>query len=219
VSTAADDERKTDAKKNFEKNLDEIVAFIRRMRVSDSNVPKATKVLLRTLEKEMRTLEKEVALAPKVSLKRHQLRLNRIQRKTDAFKAAADDYRVFTRAAFRWLTVMLVTFLEAYLEEGLVSVAAKNPDLVKDADILKNRVFELDSIEDLRNWAHSVLRRPGGLRHGERICANWEPRSLRTIRLYSISGIQETSSFTGSALRAPRTRKTMRTWDPRLVKR
>jgi hypothetical protein len=63
--------------------------------------------------------------------------------------------------------VMLVTFLETYLEDGLISMAAKNPTLMKDArPIDSNRVLEVASIEELRNelqqqWAHNALR-PGG---------------------------------------------------------
>jgi hypothetical protein len=62
VSTVADDQSKTVARKNFETNLDEILAFTRRTRVSHSDLPKAIEVLRRTVEKGKRTLEKEEAL-------------------------------------------------------------------------------------------------------------------------------------------------------------
>jgi hypothetical protein len=71
---------------------------------------------------------------------RSQLLMNRIQRKADAFASTLDEYSVFSGAAIRRSTVMLITFLEEYLEEGLVSIAVKNQDLVKNTPSIKRGI-------------------------------------------------------------------------------
>jgi hypothetical protein len=61
---------------------------------------------------------------------------------------------------------MLVSFLETYMEDVLMGIALKNPQVVKITNMNWARVFEVDSIDELRselrrNWAHDALR-PGG---------------------------------------------------------
>jgi hypothetical protein len=144
------DKRKTDAAKNFEASLDQIVAFIDKINSRD---------VLRASRAFRRVILKEIASTPNINAKR-------IERASAAQKAAVDKWLAFLFPACRWMSVMLVSFLESYLEEGLIGIAVKNPSLIKNADIEKSRIFEVDSIEDLRNemrlnWAHSALR-PGG---------------------------------------------------------
>jgi hypothetical protein len=64
------------------------------------------------------------------------------------------------------MTVMLVSFLEAYLEDGLIEIAVKNPKVIENPAIEPNRLLEIESIDQLRaeirlNWAQASLR-PGG---------------------------------------------------------
>jgi hypothetical protein len=64
------------------------------------------------------------------------------------------------------MTVMLVSFMEIYLEDGLVEVGKKNPILVKGNPVGTNMIFEANSIDELkadirRNWAHNELRPDG----------------------------------------------------------
>jgi hypothetical protein len=66
----------------------------------------------------------------------------------------------------RWMSVMLVSFLEAYLEDGLTEIANRNPSLVRNSTVEPMRIFEVNTIEELRNefqsnWAHDAIR-PGG---------------------------------------------------------
>jgi hypothetical protein len=145
-----EEKSKSDAMKNYEDNLDQIMAFIEQIKSAG---------LLKAGKKLQRTLMKEVASAPKISAKR-------LERAGARFKEAVDKWHAFYQPACRWISVMHVSFLESYFEEGLISIAVRNPSVVKDADIDKRRIFEVDSIEELRgemrlSWAHNALR-PGG---------------------------------------------------------
>lgn len=66
-----------------------------------------------------------------------------------------------------WMSVMLVTFLEAYLEEGIINMAECDPRLVRNApQVPPSRIMEIETLDELRaetrrNWAQDVLR-PNG---------------------------------------------------------
>lgn len=140
---------KSDALKNLETNLDQIMAFNKRINAKE---------LLRTTEVLDQKVRKELASAPKS--------LERIRRELDAYSEYANDWLEFQRPALRWMSVMLVSFLEAYLEDGLGDIAIKNPRLVGNSKIEPMRIFEVNTIEEVRsevrsNWAHDAIR-PGG---------------------------------------------------------
>ena len=46
------------------------------------------------------------------------------------------------------MSVMLVSFLEAYLEDGLVEIASKNPKVIKTPVIEPSRLLEIESIDE-----------------------------------------------------------------------
>jgi hypothetical protein len=61
---------------------------------------------------------------------------------------------------------MLITFLENFLEDGLMEVAVKNPQIIKKVEFQAIRIFETESLEELRtelrrNWAQDALRPDG----------------------------------------------------------
>lgn len=147
TASAADKKPKSDALKDFEANLDEVMAFIQRIQTSE--VFDAGKAL-------EKILKKETASAPQVNVKR-------IVREAEKYGKAVTKWKDFYYPAMKWMSVMLVSFLETYLEQGLVSLAIKNPRLVKGVEIESDRIFEAVSIDDLRNetrwrWAHGALR-------------------------------------------------------------
>jgi hypothetical protein len=64
------------------------------------------------------------------------------------------------------MTVMLITFLENFLEDGLMEVAVKNPQIIKKVEFQAIKIFETESLEELRtelrrSWAHDALRPDG----------------------------------------------------------
>ena len=141
---------KSSALKNLENNFDDVMAFIERMGVD--GVDQAAKKLKKSIEKEM-------ASVPEINVKR-------LNRSVQAFGKANKKWLAFYRPANRWIAVMLVTFLEGYLEDVLIEMARKNPQLVKEVAIDTQSVFQIASIEELRDevrrqWAHNELRPDG----------------------------------------------------------
>ena len=147
---ASDSAIKTSALKNFESNLDQINIFLRRL---DPNQIK------KAILKAQKMVAKEAKSAPALNVKK-------ITRGVDALLGLVQEYHAFRTPALRMMSVMLVSFLEAYLEDGLVEIASKNPKVIKTPVIEPNRLLEIDSIDQLRteirlNWAQGSLR-PGG---------------------------------------------------------
>jgi hypothetical protein len=116
---SSDEKPKSDALKDFEINLDALMAFLERLRSHE---------LLDDTKALERVIKKETASAPQVNIKR-------LERGVKKYTAAIDKWTAFYRPAVQWMSVMLVSFIEAYLEQGLVSLAAKNPRLVKAVEI------------------------------------------------------------------------------------
>jgi hypothetical protein len=87
-----------------------------------------------------------------------------LERGASQFTTGVGTYIQLQQMICEWSGVMLVTFIEAYLEEGLMLIATKNPKLLKDAEPLNNEtVFEADSIEGLkdelrRRWANKTVK-------------------------------------------------------------
>jgi hypothetical protein len=148
---ASDSAIKTSALINFESNLDQITIFLRR--IDPGQIVKAAAKMHAIVTKEAQSA------APVVDWKK-------ITRGLDALSALVQDYEAFRTPALRMMSVMLVSFLEAYLEDGLVEIASKNPKVIKTPVIEPNRLMEVESIDQLRteirlNWAQGSLR-PGG---------------------------------------------------------
>jgi hypothetical protein len=83
------------------------------------------------------------------------------------------------------MSVMLVSFLEAYLEDGLVEIASKNPKVIKTPVIEPNRLLEIESIDQLRteirlNWAQGSLRPGGPVTWGKQLRALGAPELKQT---------------------------------------
>jgi hypothetical protein len=87
-----------------------------------------------------------------------------LERGASKISAGVETYVQLQQMICEWSGVMLVTFIEAYLEEGLMLIAAKNPKLLKEAEPLNyETVFEADSIEELKNelrrrWANKTVK-------------------------------------------------------------
>ena len=87
-----------------------------------------------------------------------------LEREASKFTTGVETYIQLQQMICEWSGVMLVTFIEAYLEEGLMLIATKNPKLVKEAEPLNyETLFEADSIEGLKNelrrrWANKTVK-------------------------------------------------------------
>jgi hypothetical protein len=146
---------KSDALKNFEVNLDDIMAFLQQMRKGPEAAKRAAKKALQAAEDAHQRLAKK-------EQPNTELLLKRLQTAT----SAVTQWRGFNIPALRWVAVMLVSYLEGYLEDVFVGFARKHPGAVKKVEVQTARIFEADSIEELRaevrrSWAHDALRPDG----------------------------------------------------------
>jgi hypothetical protein len=142
--------RKSEAMKIFEINLDSLMVILDRLEPERMiNVAQAISDDL----KQGIASGSDLALLSKDAL--------------DKVGTSVQQYLEFHTVAFEWMPVMLVTFLEAYLEEGLIDLATQDSKLLEKAPVIPpSRVFEIDTLEELRgtirrDWAQSRLR-PGG---------------------------------------------------------
>jgi hypothetical protein len=138
---------KSEALKNFEGNLDEIMSFIKRLSTRDVH---------RRITRQGKIIQEAIAAAPTIDVKR-------LTRAGEKIQASFKAYTNFLLPACRWMTVMLVSFMEIYLEDGLIEVAKKNPALVKVDRVGTDLIFEFDTMDELkaeirRKWAHDALR-------------------------------------------------------------
>jgi hypothetical protein len=135
--------------KNFEDNLDQVMAFIKRMSADD---------LVWTLKKVKRSNVKALASSP--------INLKRVAKNMETVSAKVAGWLEFYRPAARWVVVMLISFLEGFMEDILVEIALKNPKIVKGDEVPVRAIVTANSLEELkrdvrRNWAHDALR-PNG---------------------------------------------------------
>ncbi len=143
---------KTAAMENFEANLDPLDAMLRSV-LAPTEVLNAMKSFERVAKRALKTSPNEVTPS--------------FQRAADTLTTAMRDYVTVKHLTYRWISVMFVALLEGYLEDGLITLATKNPKVLRDAPPLHpQRALEIDSIEALRDevrqqWAHNFLR-PGG---------------------------------------------------------
>jgi hypothetical protein len=147
-------QQKSEALNNFETNLDQIMAFIRRIQ-SDK--------LHKSSQRTVAAINSVTASLPNANKKAIIRKLQRIGKQ---YGIVTNEYLAFLLPACRWMAVMLVSFLETFFEDGLVEIAKRNPKVVKDVEVPTSRILEAEAIEELRTeirlqWAHDALR-PGG---------------------------------------------------------
>ena len=153
-SSAAGGEQESDALKNFEVNLDDISAFITRIGMGPTVTLRAARKALRLVEEARQRLVGKETNAPDIK---------RLLRSVATVHRSMKQWLAFNVPATRWVAVMLVSYLEGYLEDVLVGIAFKNSRVIKKVDVQTARLFEVDFIEELkaelrRNWAHDELR-------------------------------------------------------------
>jgi hypothetical protein len=138
---------RTDAYRNFEANLDELLAMLKLARPRDLH-----RVMRNVGKRIHRQLQKNTAANAKA-----------ISSALSDLTSAVDEYITGRTMLQDWIAIVLVTLVHAYLEDGLVFIATKDRRLLKTADALdRDRVFEVTSIEELRaelrkQWANKTL--------------------------------------------------------------
>jgi hypothetical protein len=180
---ADDDAPKSEAMKNFEANLEQIKAFVSRF--DSAKLHHKVKVSAAKISKE---LAGTVVINDKT-----------IQREVDVLTATINRYLAFTFPASRWISVMLISFLEGYLEDGLVELARKNPGIVKAVVVNTSRIFEVDELEDLRNevrrqWAQDALR-PNGPEAWRKTLRQLGAPTLGNEIIYAIQHLWDTRNL------------------------
>jgi hypothetical protein len=87
--------------KNFEENLDQIMAFVKRMSPGD---------VVKAVEKTKRSTAEAIAKSPNLDIKR-------ITKSVNALSSKVTDWLSFYRPASRWVIVMLISFLEGPIQQ------------------------------------------------------------------------------------------------------
>src|SRR5262249_26822955 len=136
MKLGGDGQLKTEAMKNFEANFEPLEGLVRRL------IPNEVSTAVRSFERELKRWQK--LSPPSCGFP--------LTREVGKLTASVNNWISVQRLSFEWMSVMVVSLLEGYLEDGLISLATKNPKLMKDAPpIDHHRVLEVSSIEDLRN--------------------------------------------------------------------
>jgi hypothetical protein len=167
------DQPKTEAMKNFEANLDPLEGLIRWL------IPKDVLSSVQSFVQALKKWQKSSPTDGTFPLKREAAKVT----------TSIQNYVSVKNLSFEWMSVMLVTLLEGYLEDGLISLVSKNPKLMKDAPPIDHyRALEVASIEELRDevrrqWAQDCLR-PGGP-------ATW----LKRLKSMGARGYNEEATF------------------------
>ena len=97
----------TDAMRNFETNVGLLVAFLNRLKPED--IQRSAKSAIRVVAR--------YKADPK-NIKPLEWALNKLTGLTS-------EWSKVSQLSFEWISVMLVTFTEAYLEDGLIGLPAK----------------------------------------------------------------------------------------------
>jgi hypothetical protein len=145
------DEVRTEAFSNLESNLAGIRFIIEEIGVK--NLARRSKGLQALVRRQI----KDGAI---VDSKRLAVALTKIA------SGSSEDIRSF-HFWIEWTGIMLFTFFVAYLEDGLVILAKKNPNVMRDLPSLEaKQLFETPSIEEWRDevrkrWAESFLQGRG----------------------------------------------------------
>jgi hypothetical protein len=173
--------QQTDAMRNFETNISLLVAFLDRLKPNE---------IQRRAKSAMRVVGR---------YKADQTNIAPLERAITKLNEATSDYLKVSQLSHEWMSVMLVTFSEAYLEDGLIGLSAKNPNLLKDAPpIPPNRMLEAESLDELRHeirqqWAHQKVE--GGPRKFVRRLKDMGARSYDDKDVYRLEHLWHTRNL------------------------
>lgn len=166
--------RKSKALLAFETNLDH-VRFIIRLLARDIKTPQD---MLSDVQKTINTMQAEL---PNLDLQGQKRFLEKIDLAIDSIQPWEAGKEFLTR----WMLVMIITFVEAYLEDFLVMLVQLNPSLCSSEatpsldDLSENCTVESLRDEIYRRWAKGVLGRPGGRKKWIQRLENFGVRGYR----------------------------------------
>ena len=153
---------KTEAYKNFENNLDHLVRMLNIIPTADlkKNIV-SMKRLTKKISREVNEAKEALSKAPD-SLQRT---LSDLTVDINDIVTGITEYTQKSSFLWAWNSVILVTFVEAYMEEGLEFIAGKNLDLLKNTDPLSfERIVKAESLEDLKlTFGNNGQRKPFGV--------------------------------------------------------
>jgi hypothetical protein len=173
----------TQARKSFDANVGPMSALIKK--IHPNEVTRATKSVERAVQKFVETKEKKY--------------IRSLTRATASFSEATDQWLGLRKFSFESMSVMLVVFLEAYLEDGLVELAIRVPTLMKDMPAPEaSRVFEVETLDELRDelrrqWAQ--LKVHGGPDKWEKMLVGMGARGYVKEEIYALQHLWEILSF------------------------
>jgi hypothetical protein len=124
---------------------------------------------------------------------------NRLQCAADTYEESVKSYLEFLLPACRWMSVMLVSFLEAFMEDGLIEVGTRNPKMIKSREVQSNVVFEAESLDALhaclrRQWAHDAIR-PDGPKTWCRVLRDFGAPPLNQATISSVQHLWDTRNL------------------------
>jgi hypothetical protein len=176
-----DDGPKTQARETFDANIEPMSALVTWLRPKE--VMRATKSVTRATEKWIETKDKTDAKA--------------LTRATTSLTKSTNRWLGLHKFSFESMSVMLVVFLEAYLEDGLVALAIRKPALLKPAPESR-RVFEVETLHELRdemrrNWAQ--LKVHGGPERWEKMLTGMGARGYVKEDIYALQHLWDTRNL------------------------
>ena len=187
----ASNKPKTDAMKNLEENLGLLMAFLNRFHPNELN---------RVIKSFGRSVEKLKADPLKADpLKADPKNIESLSRVSTTLTATVNEYLAASRIPNEWMSVMLVTFIETYLEDGFIRLAVLNPKLIKDAlPIDHNIILEVESIDELREemrqqWAHQKVE--GGPRKFVRRLKDMGARGYDEKEIFRVEHLWDTRNL------------------------
>jgi hypothetical protein len=155
---------KTTALENLEGNLEQLLGFYRLVGPRSKPLSHQVVLLKKRVERNIDAI-RTIASMPQSGRKTAAAkRAKAIGRAVDAFSEASEHYFRMRFLTQEWMCVMLVSFVEAYLEDGLVLVATKNPQLMESAEPLPpSTILEADTLDELKlalrlHWARRTLQ-------------------------------------------------------------
>jgi hypothetical protein len=164
---------KSKALSAFETNLDR-VHFIIRLLARDLDAPHD---MISDVKKTIRTMQAEF---PNLDLQGQKHFLEKINLAIDSIQLWEPGREFLTR----WMLVMIITFVEAYLEDFLVMIVQLKPSFCSsEATLSLEDLSEKCTVESLRDkiyrrWAKGVLR-PGGQKKWIQRLENFGARGYR----------------------------------------
>jgi hypothetical protein len=142
-----EDAPQTEARKTFDANIEPMNALVHRLHPKE--LIRATKSVKRAREKWIETKDKADVKA--------------LTRATASLTKTTNRWLGLRKFSFESMSIMLVVFLEAYLEDGLIELATRKPAVLRDVPAPEaSRVFEVETLDKLRDevrrrWAQSKV--------------------------------------------------------------